>query len=54
MKSEVHLISQSKPIVHTDVVNTYIKSGMYCLLFKDISVYKYPMVNIFRVVEKED
>jgi hypothetical protein len=52
MKSEVHLTSQSKPIVHKDVLNAYIKNGMYCLLFEDMSVYKYPMINIFRVIEK--
>lgn len=51
MKSQVHLISQSKPIEHKDVVNVYIKNGMYCLLFEDKKVYKYPMVNIFRVIE---
>ena len=51
MKVEVHLISQSKPILHEGIVNAYIKSGMYCLLFTDNKVYKYPMINIFRVVE---
>ena len=51
MRVEVHLVSQSKPILHEDAVNTYIKNGMYCLLLIDRKVYKYPMVNIFRVVE---
>lgn len=51
MKIKVHLISQSNPIEHKDILNTYIKNGMYCLLLKDNIVYKYPLVNIFRVIE---
>lgn len=48
---KVHLISQSKPIEHKEIVNTYIKEGMYCLLVTNNEVYKYPMCNIFRVIE---
>lgn len=46
----VHLVSQSHPIKHTRVDNTYTKDGMYCLLI-DGKVVKYPLCNIFRVVE---
>lgn len=52
MKVKVHLISQSKPIEHENIINAYIKSGMYCLLLKNMEVYKYPLINIFRVIEK--
>ena len=51
MKVEVHLLSQSQPIERNDVINAYIKAGMYCLMFSD-RVEKYPLVNIFRVVER--
>ena len=51
MEVRVHLISQSKPIVHDSILNTYVKSGMYCLMVRCGEVYKYPMVNIFRVTE---
>jgi len=51
MRLKVHLISQSKPVEHIEVINTYIKSGMYCILLPNEEVYKYPMINIFRVIE---
>lgn len=50
MKITVHLLSQSKPIEHGDVGNAYVKSGMYCVL-KDGVVTKYPLCNVFRIVE---
>ena len=50
---EVHLLSQSRPIERsTSVKNTYTKEGMYCIMFLDGKVEKYPLCNIFRVVEK--
>ena len=53
MRIEIHLLSQSKPIVYEfiDVKNAYTKDGMYCILKQDGFVDKYPMVNIFRVRE---
>ena len=51
MTIKIHLLSQSHPIVMNDVVNTYTKDGMYCILTMDNLVYKYPMTNIFRVIE---
>lgn len=51
MKISVHLASQSKPKKYKDVVNTYTKDGMYCVLLKNDIVHKYPMCNIFRVEE---
>ena len=49
---EVHLFSQSKPIVYEEVLNAYTKDGMFCVLLKEKnSVHKYPMCNIFRVTE---
>ena len=51
MKIQIHLLSQSKPIDYKEVKNAYTKDGMYCIYMKNDIVHKYPMVNIFRVVE---
>lgn len=51
MKIKVHLLSQSKEIEHNDVKNAYTKDGLYCLYLESGLVYKYPMVNIFRIIE---
>ena len=51
MKIEIHLLSQSKAIMHENVKNAYTKDGMYCIYKEDGFVDKYPMVNIFRVRE---
>lgn len=49
----VHLLSQSKPIKYNNIINCYTKDGMYCIQHPT-GVDKYPMVNIFRVKEKDD
>ena len=46
----VHLLSQSRPIKHEDVLNTYTKDGLFCV-FTEETVFKYPMTNIFRIEE---
>lgn len=51
MTVNVHLLSQAKGIEYMNVKNTYIKNGMYCVFTEKGDVHKYPMVNIFRVVE---
>ncbi len=51
MEIKVHLLSQSRPIEYNNVLNAYIKEGMYCVLTASKRVFKYPMVNIFRVEE---
>jgi len=51
MNVKVHLSSQSKSIDHKDVINAYTKDGMFCVYIQENIVYKYPMVNIFRVEE---
>ena len=47
----VHLLSQSKPMGVDNVENAYVKDGMYCILSEG-SVVKYPLCNIFRVIEE--
>jgi hypothetical protein len=51
MKVAVHLYSQSSPVEHDGVLNTYQKGDLYCVLRKDMVVHKYPIQHIFRVVE---
>lgn len=53
MRVRVHLLSQSQPIFHEDIKNTYTKDGMFCVLGDGESpvVVKYPLCQIFRVTE---
>jgi hypothetical protein len=51
MTIEIHLLSQSRPMVYENVVNAYTKDGMYCIYKETGFVDKYPLVNIFRVIE---
>lgn len=46
----------STPIVHKSVTNTYTKGGLYCVMvyeLGDIKVFKYPVGNIFRIIEED-
>lgn len=47
---EIHLLSQSNPITRTPI-NTYTKDGLYCIQLEN-KVEKYPLINIFRIIEK--
>ena len=47
----VHLKEQSQPITYKDVVNTYEKGPWYCIYRSDERVFKYPISNIWRVIE---
>ncbi|CAL9961136.1 hypothetical protein VPHK567_0058 [Vibrio phage K567] len=47
----VHLLSQAKPVTHEHVKNAYTKDGLYCVMLKSGTIYKYPLVNIFRITE---
>lgn len=51
MQIVVHLLSQSQGVPHDNVVNTYVKAGLYCVLTSDGFVYKYPVEHLFRVKE---
>jgi len=54
VKIKIHLLTTSEPIEHI-AVNAYTKGGLYCVLSLDNNssrvVHKYPMCNIFRVIE---
>lgn len=50
MKVQVHLLHQSQPIVTENVINTYVKEGLFCV-YSNFEVQKYPIEHIFRVVE---
>ena len=46
------MTSQSKPIVRKDVINTYTKDGLYCVMLNTNLVKKYPLCNIWEVTEE--
>ena len=50
MRIEIHLLEQSQAMVFTEVTNAYTKGGLYCI-YKDGMVTKFPLCNIFRIVE---
>jgi hypothetical protein len=50
-KIEVHLLSQSHPVEHINPANAYTKDGLFCVYTEFNKVYKYPLVNIFRIIE---
>ena len=50
MKVEIHLYSQSAPVVVEGVMNAYTKGGLYCVLTPDF-VAKFPLLHIFRIKE---
>jgi hypothetical protein len=47
----VHLLHQSSPIIRNNVINTYTKDGLFCLMGDDGTVEKYPVLHLFRVTE---
>ncbi|MBI5004872.1 MAG: hypothetical protein HZC04_01655 [Candidatus Lloydbacteria bacterium] len=51
MEVIVHLYTQSKPIVMTDVRNTYQKGDLYCVMLNNGTVEKFPIQHIFRITE---
>lgn len=52
MEVEIQTKDQSQPIRHTGVRNTYIEGPMYCIMFNDFVVDKFPVDNLFRVRER--
>ena len=52
MKVRIHLIETSQEILHT-ADNTYQKGAFLCVKV-GAQVYKYPIANIWRVVEDYD
>ena len=55
MRVEIHLYTQSKPVIVEDAKNTYQKGDMFCVMHVDgKTVDKFPLQHVFRVREKED
>ena len=50
-KVMIWLNETTNPITYSDVDNTYVKGGFYCLHTTERISIKYPMRNIWRVVE---
>ena len=51
MNIQIQLNGTSLPIEYKDVVNTYTKGGMFCIMLAEY-VHKFPLCQIFRVIEK--
>jgi hypothetical protein len=54
MKIEIQLKETSQKIEHEDARNTYQKGSFYCVYDDHIvggKVYKYPIGNIWRIIE---
>ena len=51
MHIQVHLLSQSQPIHYREAINAYTKDGVYCILTSEKMVHKFPLQNIFRIIE---
>lgn len=52
----ITMFATSHPMIHENVINTFQKGDMFCLLlFNEITneniVYRYPMKNVFMVRE---
>jgi len=54
MQVKIHLYTQSKPVERSNVLNTYEKGGLFCVMLEKNIVEKYPMRHIFRVTEVYD
>lgn len=51
----IHNKDQGQGMVYSGVDNTYIKAGFYCIVRRGLNqVMKFPIENIFRVVEPYD
>ena len=50
MKVSIQLKDSSQPIEH-NAINTYLKGTLFCVYVKKDKVYKYPIRNIWRIVE---
>lgn len=48
---EVDLLSQSVPVRIEDVLNAYQKGDLYCVMQADGTVYRFPIIHVFRVKE---
>ena len=53
MTINIWLLETSQPIAHYNIKNAYTKGGLYCVQSGDL-VYKYPLMNIFRIAETYD
>lgn len=52
MKVQVELLATSQPMIFENAKNTYTKDGLFCVYMEEINkVYKFPLSNIFRIVE---
>lgn len=51
MRVRVQLKETAQPVVHDNALNAYTKGPFYCVYVTGETVYKYPLADIWRVVE---
>ena len=54
MKVSVHTKDQAKPVIYESAVNAYFKDSVYCIKISATTVHKYPIMNIWRIVEHHE
>lgn len=52
MTIEIHLKHQSQPVTCKKVRNAYQKGDLYCVMYVDGSVDKFPIADVFRIRER--
>ena len=52
MRVEIHLYTQSEPVVIDEARNAYTKGPLYCVMQGDGTVQKFPLEHVFRIKEK--
>jgi len=51
LKVDIQFELNSQPIKYTNVIDMYQKGDLFCLYLEGGVVHKYPMANIFRIVQ---
>lgn len=57
MKTLVHLYTQSMPMEFENVMNSYTKDGLFCVMQQSAdrrTVHKFPLQHIYKIVQEED
>ena len=51
MNIQVHLYSQAQPVTIDGARNAYTKDGLYCVMLDNGTVFKFPLLHVFRIRE---
>lgn len=51
MKVELYLHKLNSPVIYADAESTYQKGDFLCVKLRNNKVHKYPVADIFRIIE---